>query len=409
MKPDRDLQIRFLAGMTDTDKGRQVYRWLRPELFEDRAAQVVADAFKRSYERSGVAPAPSTLRGLAKGTDSSLNGELEVLTRRVYGTEVDDWDSVCDLAAEWQRGVAVEDALYEAIDLTRRGSFEAAQELIAEAFSVGNREVRERIGLTGGVQRASEGEPTPTMLGLDKQLGGGLRAGELGVVIAPPKGGKSGTLVNIGYAAVMHGRRLLHVTLELSAHKTRQRYLMRLLGRTKPELDDDDVPERVEALLRRVMGDVTIEAFPTRSAGLMRLRDLLQERSYDMMIVDYADLMRPERAYSETRHALADIYYGLRGLAGQFGMPVWTASQTNRHGAGDEPITMRDFAECFEKAAALDIGLALNQDTKEKDAGVARLHLLLNRDGEGGLTVPCNVDWTRMTLTPYKQARRRAR
>ena len=53
-------------------------------------------------------------------------------------------------------------------------------------------------------------------------------------------------------------------------------------------------------------------------------------KPFDMVIVDYGDILRDTSNAKEVRHALGNIYEDLRGLAGEFEIPIWTASQANR-------------------------------------------------------------------------------
>jgi replicative DNA helicase len=69
-----------------------------------------------------------------------------------------------------------------------------------------------------------------------------------------------------------------------------------------------------------------------------------------MVVVDYGDILRDTSNQREVRHALGNIYEDLRGLAGEFEVPIWTASQANRS-ALDEDV--------FESSTFL-----LNETTK---------------------------------------------
>ena len=50
----------------------------------------------------------------------------------------------------------------------------------------------------------------------------------------------------------------------------------------------------------------------------------------DVMIIDYADLMRSTERVEARHQELGEIYKELRGLAGEMKLPVWTASQTQK-------------------------------------------------------------------------------
>jgi len=86
----------------------------------------------------------------------------------------------------------------------------------------------------------------------------------------------------------------------------------------------------------------------------------------DLLILDYADIMKAERRMGETRHEAAGIYEDLRAIAGEFNLACWTGSQATRGALEKDTITIGDFAESFEKAAIVDTALAFCQTEEER-------------------------------------------
>ncbi len=87
--------------------------------------------------------------------------------------------------------------------------------------------------------------------------------------------------------------------------------------------------------IKDIEGTLIIKEYPTKSASVQTLKnhiEKLRKRGIepDMVLVDYADLLRPVRSSGEKRHELEETYEGLRGLAQTYEFPIWTASQTNR-------------------------------------------------------------------------------
>ncbi len=76
------------------------------------------------------------------------------------------------------------------------------------------------------------------------------------------------------------------------------------------------------------------------------------------LLVDYADIMKPERRLGEMRHEQAGIYEDLRQMAGIFNVALWTASQAPRGALDKAVLDIGDFAEAYEKAAIMDAGVA---------------------------------------------------
>lgn len=237
---------------------------------------------------------------------------------------------------------------------------------------------------------------------LDHAMGGGLKKGNLGVVLAPPKKGKSTTLINFGFGATMaaEGWKVAHYSMEMDKEDVQERYDDRLMGKLVKKLKKRKPHEYVAALQERlaedVVGDLFTQRYHTRTATVGTLRShlsLLSAEGFlpDVVIVDYADIMKPSRRIGEMRHEQAGIYEDLRQLAGEFDIAIWTASQTSKYALDKDVITIADFAEAFEKAAIADAVWAFCQTDAEKIDGKCRLFGAALRKSEDGCTVECDI------------------
>ena len=230
----------------------------------------------------------------------------------------------------------------------------------------------------------------------------GLGRGELGVVLAPPKRGKSLTLVNLGYAAVVNGYRVFHATLELREYDAKRRYDRAISGLTKQALRQAENHERAQSLITRLAklrGEVFVKYFPANRWGCEDLYALLsyystQGQAFDLVVIDYADLMRPSRTYKDRRFELSNIYTDLRAIGGDFGVGVWTASQSTRATLNSEMVTMSDVAEDIGKMAVADMVLAFCQTKEERmmNPEAARVFVAGGREEVDGDIIPLEVD-----------------
>jgi len=156
----------------------------------------------------------------------------------------------------------------------------------------------------------------------------GIGSGELGVVIAPTGAGKSMALAHLGATAVKNGLDVVHYTLELSEAVTGQRYDSCTTSIPLSQLFErkDEVFENITD----IEGSLIIKEYPTKTASPNAIRKHLeklkkQNRKIDMIIVDYADLLRPVKTYKEKRNELESIYEDLRAIAQENRCPIWTA------------------------------------------------------------------------------------
>ena len=102
----------------------------------------------------------------------------------------------------------------------------------------------------------------------------------------------------------------------------------------------------------------------------------------DVLIVDYADILKPINSHLENRHQLDETWKTLGRIATERNILVITASQTNRVGAGKKNLKGTDIAEAFTKTAHVDTLIMIQQTAAEKRRGITRMSVGYNRDGD---------------------------
>ena len=237
---------------------------------------------------------------------------------------------------------------------------------------------------------------------------GGLGSGELGVMVAPAGIGKSWALANVGANAVKAGKTVLHYTLELNQAYVGLRYDSIFTGIAAQDLkyNLDEVKKR----LKQIPGELIIKYYPTKAAGVMSLaahieKCKMQGKKPDMVIVDYADLLRGSgRGSREVRHELGNIYEDLRGLAGEYEIPIWTASQANRSALQEDVIQADKIAESYSKIMTADFVVSLSRKIEDKAAGTGRWHVIKNRFGPDGITLPSKMNASNGQIDIYDGA-----
>ena len=116
---------------------------------------------------------------------------------------------------------------------------------------------------------------------------------------------------------------VIHYTLELADTVVSLRYDSCITG---IELSNLSVfKEKVYDEIKNIEGGLIVKEYPTRSASILTIRNHLEKltnRGFqpDMIIVDYADLIKPESSSKdEKRHQLETIYEELRGISQIYG------------------------------------------------------------------------------------------
>jgi replicative DNA helicase len=108
----------------------------------------------------------------------------------------------------------------------------------------------------------------------------------------------------------------------------------------------------------------------------------------DIILVDYADLLRSIEKSDARYQELGAIYEELRGLAGEYKLPCWTASQTQRSSIQDDVIQADKIAESYSKIMTADVVISLSRKLEDKQNHTGRAHIIKNRFGADGQTLP---------------------
>jgi replicative DNA helicase len=208
-------------------------------------------------------------------------------------------------------------------------------------------------------------------------------------------------LAHLGAQAIKAGKNVVHYTLELSEEVTGQRYDSCISEVPLSTLfyQKDEVLESISDL----QGSLIIKEYPTKSASPNTIRthlEKLKKRNHkiDMILVDYADLLKPTTHFKEKRNELESIYENLRAIAQEHECPLWTASQTNRSGLNAEVVTMESISEAFNKCFVADFICSISRTIRDKNANTGRMFIAKNRNGPDGLVFPIFMDTSNVQI-----------
>ncbi|MDT4841548.1 phage replicative helicase, DnaB family [compost metagenome] len=223
---------------------------------------------------------------------------------------------------------------------------------------------------------------------------------EMVVYMGGPKSGKTMALINAAKIASQNGYNVLYVTLEVSARIIGERLDASFSGHKMRELmrNPHDVRLKVQAAGSAPRkGSLIINEFPTGTLTPKMLRSVIERhrakgRTFDMICVDYADLMAPDYRGNEERENSKSIYTALRGIAVEQNIALLTATQTNRTGAKAIVAKAEDVAEDYNKIRIADLVISINSTDEEKLTGDARLYFAASRNQEGGFTIYVKQD-----------------
>lgn len=213
-------------------------------------------------------------------------------------------------------------------------------------------------------------------------------------------------LSRFGVEAIKQGKNVMHFTMELNQGYTGLRYDSCFTGIAFQEVRKHS--DQIRDHVKEIKSKLNIKYFPPGSVSPGSLKmyidryQMLTNKAVDLIIVDYADLLRPDirEKNSSSYHDGGSVYTELRGVAGELQIPLWTASQTNRSGYDQDIVEAQHVADSFKKIMIGDFIMSVARKREDKVHSIARFHIAKNRFGPDGMTFPgeFNTDCGRLVL-----------
>lgn len=256
---------------------------------------------------------------------------------------------------------------------------------------------------------------------------GGMRAGELGLVVGTTGRGKSIFLNHLGYHAILNHYGVVHFSLEMPEHQVAARYDARftMLAHKKFKTFDFTVEElrsieaRLDKMRAVLSGHLQIVSMPLRRCDIHAVRNAIEEvrgeMPVHMVIVDSGDHMQATAKWDSRRLEQAEVYWDLKALAEEEGLVVWSSTQAGREyesrTAGAEAVS-----ESYDKARIADVILTLNaardghsraktadddveaESAESESKSKMEIYLAKYRDGESKTRVALDPDFSTMLI-----------
>ena len=388
------------AMLQDSLFADQMFDVLKPGMFEPSYLQEIAQAFFEHKKKFKTFPSADVLEVITT-REAEVPPELSVQIReyleRTKAHPLNgDTGYIQESSLDFCRKQTMRDAIVKSIDKMQEMKFDDIATIIREALVAGSSRDLGHDYSKGFDLRATRTESKRIPTGwskLDQVLNGGWERGTIATFIAPTGAGKSHMLVNAGAAGVAEGFNVLYVTLEMADYKIGLRFDSYYSG-----VELNHIPEYAEKVreeaTKKVKGRLFIKEFQTKSATVQTIRSYIQrlqaihDFTPDILIVDYADLLRGSHGYTDKRYELEGNYEELRALGQEFKFAVLTADQTNRSGLEMEVVTIGQIGESYAKATVCDLIMTVSRTMQDKQANAGRLFVAKSRLGRDGMIFP---------------------
>jgi len=382
---------------------RKVVPFIKADYFEDPIQRTVFEevsSFVQEYNQ------PATKEVLCIETEkrSDINdSSFKEITKLIsYLEDVPtDFDWLCDTTEKWCRDRAIYLALMESIALAdgkdEKKDRDAIPSILSDALAVS---FDTHIGhdyLLDYEARYETYHRKEDKIEFDleyfnKITKGGLPNKTLNIALAGTGVGKSLFMCHVASGALLSGKNVLYITMEMAEEKIAERIDANLLN--VPIQEITDLPKvmfenKVTNLAKKTQGQLIIKEYPTASAHSGHFKSLLNElalkKSFrpDIIFIDYLNICASSRyrgnstvnSYSYIK-AIAEE---LRGLAVEANVPIVSATRTTRSGYGSSDVELTDTSESFGLPATADLMFALISTDELEDLGQIMVKQLKNR------------------------------
>ena len=220
---------------------------------------------------------------------------------------------------------------------------------------------------------------------------GGVPSKTLNIALAGTGVGKSLFMCHCASAYLAQGLNVLYITLEMAEERIAERIDANLLDVTMDDLHTmpkDLYDNKMEKIRQKTGGKLIIKEYPTASAHAGHFRALFNElalkKSFkpDVVFIDYLNICASSRFKGGNIGSyfyIKAIAEELRGLAVEFNVPLFSATQTTRTGFMSTDIGLEDTAESFGLPATADFMFAIISNDDLEALGQLKIKQLKNR------------------------------
>ena len=382
---------------------RKVLPFIRDEYFEERTDRVVFQQIAQYIKSYDGLPTKEVLHIEAEKRDDLTQDEFSLVENLIDALQESPSERVWaeDTTESWCKERAIYLALMKSIQIAdgqdEKHSNDAIPDILKDALAVGFDQHVGHDYIDDSEGRYEYYHRKENKIEFDLEMfnkitAGGVSNKTLNIALAGTGVGKSLFMCHYASSVLLQGKNVLYVTCEMAEEKIAERIDANLLNtniKEVSELPKTIFEKKVNKLREKTQGKLIIKEYPTASAHVGHFRSLLSELKLkknfipDIIFIDYLNICASSRYRTAVNvnsyNYVKAIAEELRGLAVEFDVPIFSATQTTRSGFTSTDPDLTDTSESFGLPATADLMIALISSDELEELGQIMVKQLKNR------------------------------
>ena len=414
----------------DEEYLRKVIPFIEPDYFESHQDRVVFEEIAQFIVKYDKPATQEVLHieveNRSDVTDTEFKEIIELISS--LDRQVSNAEWLVDTTEKWCRDRAIYLALMKSIKIAdgqdEKKNRDAIPSILSDALSVsfdnhiGHDYLQDYEQRYESYHRKEEKIPFDLEY-FNKITKGGLPNKTLNIALAGTGVGKSLFMCHVASSVLLQGRNVLYITMEMAEEKIAERIDANLLDipiqqLTSPLLTKEKYTSKLLELTKKTQGKLIVKEYPTASAHVGHFKALLNELSLkkgfhpDIIFIDYLNICASSRYKGTIVNSytyIKAIAEEIRGLAGEFNVPIMSATQTTRSGFASSDVDLTDTSESFGLPATADLMFALISTEELEGLNQIKVKQLKNRynDPTANKRFVVGIDRNKMRLYDVAQ------
>ena len=400
------IELTILRELTRNDQYfRKVLPFLREDYFADRDTKIIFRMVSDYLDKYNSMPTRGALEIIL---DAKTNVEPEVMKQCIQNldkmfddSKSPDLEWLVDHTEKFCKDKAIYNAILESIHIIDGKSKDkdvgSLPKMLSDALAVSfdthiGHDYIEDYGKRYEFYHRVENKIPFDIEQFNTITNGGVPRKTLNIIMAGTGVGKSLFMCHHASACLTQNLDVLYITCEMAEERIAERIdanLMDLPMEDLKKLPADLYNKKMQQIRKKYTGRLIIKEYPTATANANHFRALLNDLKMkknfqpDIIFIDYLNICASARlkmnASVNSYTFVKAIAEELRGLAVEFEVPIFSATQVNRGGFNNTDVGLENTSESFGLPATADLMFALISTEELEEQGQVMVKQLKNR------------------------------